>query len=59
MYLAGDIDMADVSSDLLTAMMADPQYADDIHPTRASTSYSYWYLFNFDPKKEKKYEPDY
>ena len=58
MYLAGDIDMADVSSDLLTAMMADPQYAEDIHPTRASTSYSYWYLFNFDPNFDAEYEPE-
>ena len=58
MYLAGDIDMADVSADLLTAMMADPEYADDIHPTRASTSYSYWYLFNFDPNFDAEYEPE-
>ena len=58
MYLAGDIDMADVSSDLLTAMMADPEYADDIHPTRSSTSYSYWYLFNFDPNFDAEYEPE-
>jgi oligopeptide transport system substrate-binding protein len=58
MYLAGDVDMADVSSDLLTAMMADPQYADNIHPTRASTSYSYWYLFNFDPNFDAEYEPE-
>ncbi len=58
MYLAGDIDQADVSSDLLTAMMADPEYADDIHPTRASTSYSYWYLFNFDPNFAAEYEPE-
>ena len=58
MYLAGDIDQADVSADLLTAMMADPEYADDIHPTRASTSYSYWYLFNFDPNFDAEYEPD-
>ena len=57
MYLAGDIDHADVSADLLTAMMADPEYADDIHPTRSSTSYSYWYLFNFDPNFDDEYEP--
>lgn len=58
MYLAGDVDQADVSSDLLTAMMADPEYAEDIHPTRASTSYSYWYLFNFDPNFDAEYEPE-
>ena len=58
MYLAGDIDSASVSSDLLTAMLADPEYADDIHPTRADTSYSYWYLFNFDPNFAEEYEPE-
>ncbi|MGM9590193.1 MAG: peptide ABC transporter substrate-binding protein [Faecousia sp.] len=58
MYLAGDIDSADVSADLLTAMMADPEYADDIHPSRSSTSYSYWYLFNFDPNFDAEYEPE-
>ena len=58
MYLAGDIDTASVSSDLLTAMLADPEYADDIHPTRADTSYSYWYLFNFDPNFSAEYEPE-
>lgn len=58
MYLAGDVDQADISSDLLSAMMADPQYADKIHPTRSDTSYSYWYLFNFDPKFDAEYEPD-
>ena len=58
MYLAGDIDSASVSSDLLTAMLADPEYADDIHPTRADTSYSYWYLFNFDPNFSAEYEPE-
>ena len=58
MYLAGDVDYADVSADLLTAMMADPEYADDIHPTRGDTSYSYWYLFNFDPNFDAEYEPE-
>ena len=57
MYLAGDIDAASVSSDLLTAMLEDPEYADDIHPTRASTSYSYWYLFNFDANFAEEFEP--
>ena len=58
MYLAGDVDSASVSADLLNAMLADPEYADDIHPTRADTSYSYWYLFNFDPNFSAEYEPE-
>ena len=58
MYLAGDIDSASVSADLLNAMLADPEYANRIHPTRADTSYSYWYLFNFDPNFSAEYEPE-
>lgn len=58
MYQSGDVDQADIGSDLLSAMMADPQYSDKIHPTRSNTSYSYWYLFNFDPNFDAEYEPD-
>ena len=58
MYQDGSIDSADVSSDLLSAMMADPAYADSIHPSRNDTSYSYWYLFNFDANFDAEYEPE-
>ena len=58
MYLSGDVDSATVSSNLLTTMMEDPQYAESIHPTRAGNSYSYWYLFNFDPNFDAEYEPE-
>lgn len=58
MYQSGDIDSADVSPDLLSAMLADPKTADHIHPTRADTSYSYWYLFNFDANFDAEYEPE-
>ena len=36
----------------------DPATAALIHPTRADTSYAYWYLFNFDPNFDAEYEPD-
>lgn len=58
MYQSGEVDQADISSDLLTAMMSDPKTAASIHPTRSDTSYSYWYLFNFDPNFDAEYEPD-
>ena len=58
MYAEGDIDYADISNDLLTAMMADPKYAEEIHPSRDDTSYSYWYLFNFDANFDAEYEPE-
>lgn len=58
MYQSGEVDQADVSSNLLSAMMADPATADLIHPTRSDTSYSYWYLFNFDANFDAEYEPE-
>ena len=58
MYQSGDVDQADIPSNLLSAMMADPATAALIHPTRADTSYAYWYLFNFDPHFDAEYEPD-
>jgi len=58
MYLSGDVDSATVSSELLSTMMEDPQYADSIHPSRAGNSYSYWYLLNFDPHFDAEYEPE-
>lgn len=39
-------------------MMADPNTKDLIHPSRANTSYAYWYLFNFDPNFDAEYEPE-
>ena len=58
MYANGSVDSASISSDLLTTMMQDENYKNDIHPTRSDTSYSYWYLFNFDPNFDKEYEPE-
>ena len=58
MYLSGDIDQADISSNLLSAMLTDPETANLIHPTRSDTSYAYWYLFNFDPNFDAEFEPE-
>lgn len=58
MYQSGEVDQADISSDLLSAMMADPATAALIHPSRANTSYAYWYLFNFDPNFDAEFEPE-
>ena len=58
MYLDGSVDDASISSDLLSAMMADSQYAEEIHPSRNDTAWSYWYLFNFDAQFDAEYEPE-
>ena len=39
-------------------MMADSATADQIHPARPNTSYSYWYLFNFKANFDAEYEPE-
>ena len=56
MYLDGSIDQADISADLLSALLE--THSDQIHYSRPDVSYSYWYLFNFDPNFDEAYEPD-
>lgn len=50
MFLQGEVDEAEISANLLSSLMS--SYADQIHSSRPDTSYSYWYLFNFDPHEE-------
>lgn len=56
MYLQGEIDEAGISANLLNGLMA--SYSDQIHSSRPDPSYSYWYLFNFDPNFDEQYEPE-
>lgn len=56
MYLDGSIDQADISADLLSSLLE--THNDQIHYSRPDVSYSYWYLFNFDPNFDEAYEPD-
>lgn len=56
MYLDGSIDNATISADLLSSLLE--THSDQIHYSRPDVSYSYWYLFNFDPNFDEEYEPD-
>ena len=56
MYLQGEVDYAEVSSNLLDSLLND--YSDQIHPSRLNVDYSYWYLFNFDANFDAEYEPE-
>ncbi|MDE6108079.1 MAG: peptide ABC transporter substrate-binding protein, partial [Oscillospiraceae bacterium] len=58
MYQNGEIDAADIPSEVLNAMMSEPATASQIHPSRPNTSYSYWFLFNFDANFDAEYEPE-
>lgn len=56
MYLQGEVDYAEIGANLLDPLLS--SYSDQIHPSRPDVSYSYWYLFNFDPNFDAEYEPD-
>lgn len=57
MYRQGAIDEATITSELLSDWMNQDDTKDLVRPTRLS-SYTYWWLFNFDPKFDDSYEPD-
>ena len=57
MYLRGEIDAADISTDVAKAWLADPEKADLIHPVRQYGQYSYFWTFNFDANFDEEYEP--
>lgn len=58
MYQNGEVDYAQVPSDLLDSMMADETTANLVHGSRPDVSYSYFYCFNFDPQFDAAYEPE-
>ena len=58
MVKSGDIDFAYIGADILQAWMEDPATKDLIHPSIPDMSYSYFYNFNFEPRFDKKYEPE-
>ena len=57
MYLLGQIDAADISTEVARAWLADPEKADLIHPVRQYGQYSYFWTFNFDANFDDEYEP--
>ena len=58
MYLSGQIDRAQIGSDMLEAWMSDRKTRDLVHPSRPNGSFSYFYAFNFDPSFGSEYEPE-
>ncbi len=58
MFLNGEIDHAQISTEMLDTWMSDDKTKDLVHPTRPEVSYSYFYCFNFNPQFPEAYEPD-
>ena len=58
MYKNGEIDSAQISSDLLDSWLSDDATKDQVHGSRPDNSFSYFYCFNFDPQFDEQYEPE-
>ena len=57
-YLSGESDRAVVDTAYLETALADPAMSGEIHQSRPDNSWSYFYMFNFDPQFDDAYEPD-
>lgn len=58
MVKRGEIDYADISSDILDDWLAGAETASLVSKKRPATDYSYFYCFNFMPTFDEEYEPE-
>lgn len=58
MVKRGEVDWAEISADLLDDWLGNEETKNLVSRERPSTSYSYFYCFNFDPQFDAEYEPD-
>lgn len=58
LVLRDEIDYAAIHSDLLDTFMKQDGTKNLVTRGREKTDYSYFYIFNFNPKFDKRYEPD-
>lgn len=57
-FLRNEMDYAPISSDVLSAWMADTARKDSVSANIVDNAYSYFYCFNFEPRFDAAYEPD-
>ena len=58
MFLRGEVDYADIGSDIIMDWMADPEKSQMISTSRVVGDYSYFLGFNFEPKFDEEYQPE-
>lgn len=58
LFLRGEIDYADIGSDIVADWLSDPEKSQMISSTRVIGDYSYFFGFNFEPKFDAEYEPE-
>lgn len=58
LFLRGEIDYADIGSDIVADWLSDPEKSQIISSSRVIGDYSYFFGFNFEPKFDAEYEPE-
>lgn len=58
MFKRGEIDYAEISTDILDEWMNAEDTKDIVVPALPDTTYMYYYGFNYDPQFDEQYEPD-
>lgn len=58
MFLRGEVDGADIGSDIVADWLSDPEKSQMISSSRVTADYSYFFGFNFEPKFDAEYEPE-
>ena len=58
LFLRGEVDGADIGSDIVADWLSDPEKSQMISSTRVIGDYSYFFGFNFEPKFAAEYEPE-
>lgn len=58
LFLRGEVDYADISSDIVADWLSDPEKSQMISSSRVTGGYSYFFGFNFEPTFDAEYEPE-
>lgn len=58
LFLRGEVDGADIGSDIVADWLSDPEKSQMISSSRVIGDYSYFFSFNFEPKFDAEYEPE-
>ena len=58
LFLRGEIDYANIGSDIVADWLSDPEKSQMISSSRVIGDYSYFFGFNFEPKFDAEYEPE-
>ena len=58
MYLNAEVDSATMDTETANSWLDDEEKASKIHPSRQTSTYAYFYAFNFNPQFEAEYEPE-